>query len=289
MKGKIRKIISLALMTVMLFGCFGITGCNFESQFESDGKFKYYYDESKDGYAIVGTEPDGYGDPMYIPAYYKGKVVYTGGIQMSSYMGGLTSYSIDLGNAKKVYCPFGYAKPIFFTSSKEFYIISVKSTANYGSLNVLLDKDIILTTTYLTGECFKRVIKEFVERDQQYLLENHQHFYEYEIEDEIFKVRVFNHDVSMATLKIANTSYHFNYENAPNEGYFFINNFENGALIENTPYEPLREGYVFDGWYKEPQCINKCNFGVDTYVEQYDENGEVIFNELKLYANWKNI
>ena len=27
MKGKIRKIISLALMAVMLFGCFGITGC----------------------------------------------------------------------------------------------------------------------------------------------------------------------------------------------------------------------------------------------------------------------
>ena len=88
------------------------------------------------------------------------------------------------------------------------------------------------------------------------------------------------------TVQIANTSYIFNYENAPNEGYFFINNFENGALIENTPYEPLREGYVFDGWYKEAECINKCNFETDIYVEQYDENGELIFNELKLYAKW---
>ena len=55
--------------------------------------------------------------------------------------------------------------------------------------------------------------------------------------------------------QIANTSYQFNYEGAPNEGYFYINDFARGGKIEGTPYEPQREGYTFGGWYKEPECV----------------------------------
>lgn len=43
----------------------------------------------------------------------------------------------------------------------------------------------------------------------------------------------------------------FNYIGAPNDGYFFINDFERGGLIEDTPYEPQQEGYTFGGWYKD--------------------------------------
>ena len=286
MKGKIRKIISLALMTVMLFGCFGITGCNFESQFESDGKFKYYYDESKDGYAIVGTEPDGYGDPMYIPAYYKGKVVYSTVTSRDSYMGGPTIYAMSFGDAKTVYYPFACPTMIRFVSNKELYITANSSKTSFTTLLGFNRKDIDLKTTYLTSKRFSKVLQEIKEEDDRYFFDTKQKGYDYKIFDYYLNIKTYGYDIDMAMIKIANTSYMFNYEDAPNEGYFFINNFENGALIENTPYEPLREGYVFDGWYKEPQCINKCNFGVDTYVEQYDENGELIFNELKLYAKW---
>lgn len=26
------------------------------------------------------------------------------------------------------------------------------------------------------------------------------------------------------------------------------------------PPNPTKEGYIFDGWYKEPECVNEWNF-----------------------------
>ena len=90
-----------------------------------------------------------------------------------------------------------------------------------------------------------------------------------------------------AYVQIANTAYFFNYEEAPNEGYFFINNFEYGGLIEDTPYKPIREGYTFAGWYKESECVNKWDFEKDRlHEEKYDEEGNFVFEELGLYAKW---
>ena len=86
---------------------------------------------------------------------------------------------------------------------------------------------------------------------------------------------------------VANTSYMFNYEGEPNEGYFFINDFERGGAIEDTPYEPRREGYTFAGWYKEPECVNAWDFTKDTLpAAEYDEEGNLLFVETKLYAKW---
>ena len=86
----------------------------------------------------------------------------------------------------------------------------------------------------------------------------------------------------------ANTSYMFNYENSPNNNYFFINNFESEGLIEDTPYEPIRKGYTFVGWYKEPECENIWNFEEDRLPKfEYDSEGYITnFVETKLYAKW---
>ena len=82
----------------------------------------------------------------------------------------------------------------------------------------------------------------------------------------------------------------FNYEGSPNEDYYFINDFERGGLIENTPYEPFREGYEFCGWYKESECITKWDFTTDVLPSPtYDENGELEYVETKLYAKWNKI
>ena len=87
---------------------------------------------------------------------------------------------------------------------------------------------------------------------------------------------------------IANTSFQFNYEDSPNDDYFFINNFEYGKKINEPPYEPTREGYSFIGWYKEPNCINAWNFATDTLPsEQTDANGKTLYQETKLYAKWQ--
>lgn len=88
----------------------------------------------------------------------------------------------------------------------------------------------------------------------------------------------------------ANVSYFYNYDNAPNDNYYWIDKYEYGEKIEFIPPEPTREGYIFDGWYKESECINKWDFGVDTLPQaQYDENEEQVYQETKLYAKWIEI
>ena len=87
----------------------------------------------------------------------------------------------------------------------------------------------------------------------------------------------------------SNTTFLFNYSYSPNEDVFFIDNYEYGNLIEDTPYYPLREGYTFTGWYKEPECKNKWNFEADTLpTVEYDEEGNPTeYIETKLYAGWQ--
>lgn len=85
----------------------------------------------------------------------------------------------------------------------------------------------------------------------------------------------------------ANTAYMFNYETCPNDGYFFIDDFEYGETVENAPYEPLRDGYIFDGWYKESACVNAWDFETDTLPQAlYNEEEQEIYQETKLYAKW---
>ncbi len=55
------------------------------------------------------------------------------------------------------------------------------------------------------------------------------------------------------------------------------------------PEEPKKEGYTFDGWYKESQRINKWDFATDTtgkeIVLEPFENYDV-YEGIYLYAKW---
>lgn len=103
---------------------------------------------------------------------------------------------------------------------------------------------------------------------------------------------------------IGNVSYQYNYEEAPNDGYYWVDNYDN-ALIEYIPPEPTREGYKFDGWYKEKECINQWDSNSDKtstsyiYYEEPDEGSTEEYKnfyneyisthtyvETKLYAKW---
>jgi len=75
----------------------------------------------------------------------------------------------------------------------------------------------------------------------------------------------------------ANVAYLFNYDEAPNEGYFFVDLSEEPGKLTKPPYNPIRKGYTFGGWYTEPECINEWNF---------DESISEISAELRLYARW---
>lgn len=84
----------------------------------------------------------------------------------------------------------------------------------------------------------------------------------------------------------ANIAYFFNYEDNPNEGYFFIDLMDESGKIVKPPYDPRREGYTFSGWYKDEACTEAWDFENDTVTILFDENGNRIYEEIKLYAKW---
>ena len=107
---------------------------------------------------------------------------------------------------------------------------------------------------------------------------NHYNYY-YTIENARMHIGVRMH--------MANVSYYYNYEDAPNEDYYWIDNYTYGDKIDYIPEIPIREGYTFNGWYKDSECIYPWDFEVDKTPDAlYDEQGVEVYQETKLYAKW---
>ena len=85
----------------------------------------------------------------------------------------------------------------------------------------------------------------------------------------------------------ANIAYFFNYEENPNEGYFFVDLLEETGKLTPPPYNPHREGYTFEGWYKDAECTEAWDFANDEVKIAFDEDGNRIYEEVKLYAKWR--
>ena len=95
-----------------------------------------------------------------------------------------------------------------------------------------------------------------------------------------------NNNSPSAYLLPANVAYFFNYEENPNEGYFFIDLLEESGKLTKPPYDPKREGYTFAGWYIDAECTKEWNFETDEVIINYDEEGNRIYEEFCLYAKW---
>ena len=93
--------------------------------------------------------------------------------------------------------------------------------------------------------------------------------------------------ISHTNIRYANLSYIYNYEGAPNYGYYWIDDYGYGETIKYVPVNPERTGYVFDGWYKEAECINKWDFKLDILPDkEKDDENNWLYPEIKLYAKW---
>ncbi len=273
---KLCLILAGALMISMLSGC---RIRSIEEDFISDGDFKYYYIEDRDCYAIVGSNFQEPRENLYIPTHFRGKKVeYTKYYKVGYYFGH-TTYYLNAEDVTNLYLPYtfkvkfdnyvervyiGYPQKTFFANSEDHFAVAY-------TLQFSQEK----TIGYVTEKLFEKSEQTFSkERNCQEKIGGYVLKFRYESNTQI-------------TMQKANTSYMFNYEGSPNEGYFFINDFERGGEIEDTPYEPTREGYTFGGWYKEPECKNAWDFGADTLPEaEYDEEGVLIFKETQLYAKW---
>lgn len=89
---------------------------------------------------------------------------------------------------------------------------------------------------------------------------------------------------------MGNVSYMYNYEGAENEGYYWVDSYDN-ETIQFIPPEPQREGYTFEGWYKEKECINKWDFEVDKTKEEIPlkETSYDFYSGTYLYAKWQSV
>ena len=72
--------------------------------------------------------------------------------------------------------------------------------------------------------------------------------------------------------------YLYNFEDAQNKGVFFVDDLDIGEELEIIPEKPKREGFVFSGWYAEPECTNKVE--LNGYVKTDDA---IVY----LYAGWE--
>lgn len=97
----------------------------------------------------------------------------------------------------------------------------------------------------------------------------------------------------------ANTVFYYNYNSAQMEEMYWVDDYDE-ELITYIPNNPVREGYEFVGWYKEPECITKWDFETDIVPKkEYGGSREDYFNysdylqkeyvykETKLFAKWE--
>lgn len=72
-----------------------------------------------------------------------------------------------------------------------------------------------------------------------------------------------------------NTFFMLNFDSSENEGYYWMD-YNNGSNPYIIPSDPVREGYTFEGWYYEEECISLWN----------NEVPESESESLILYAKW---
>lgn len=90
---------------------------------------------------------------------------------------------------------------------------------------------------------------------------------------------------------LANVTYMYNYENAENDGVYWVDGYNN-SLISFIPPEPKREGYTFGGWYKEAECTTAWDFetvtigGVMTAIYWNSTKENTSPSTKYLYAKW---
>lgn len=82
--------------------------------------------------------------------------------------------------------------------------------------------------------------------------------------------------------QIANVSYLYNYNENPNDGYYWVDSY-NESVITFIPPEPQRDGFAFAGWYKEAECINKWDFSIDITGK------EIVLDSNKTYDSYEGI
>ena len=163
-----------------------------------------------------------------------------------------SSKEITITNAKKLYFPKNYS-------------------FKYSSFNFQLPDNETGITTYISESSFTNYFDSIYKNVCMNC-------------DKVFaSEKFFDEHGSIYKLEKANVAYYID------EEIYFIDDCD-GTIVNVIPPVPYKEGYEFVGWYKDINGIDKWDFENDTISKkEYDEEGNYIFNETKIYSKWKKI
>lgn len=217
-----KKLIGIAVAALMLFGIFGLSGCNKHKVYE-DGYFQYvvlgensiYLGEDSKAIAIVGfTKLGKEQEVIDLPRIIDGKPVIMVGTRIVGFDNSNRFYSEKL---KKIYIHDNIQQIVYFEGQEV--------DAMLCSLNIDLFRE---TTDYKPLTFFKNI-------------------YVYESVNQ-------NNNLLSANIIFLN-----NYSAEVNGGYYRLDNIVPGEKISKPP-NPERTGYEFVGWFTESSCINAWDF-----------------------------
>lgn len=260
-----KRLVSIILMFAVVF-CVGtsLVGCKNETQIETYGDFIYsveYYDAN--GKRVIKGEGVSSGIMIRgLSEAGKGKSI----VVVPEYI-----------NSRKV-VQLGYEK--FW--SREGVWKSDNLNKIYLTHSVIITKSIFENCNNLEKIIFLAHDKdEYIKRGEKSVFLTSYYYSNEEYTTKFFKYN------DGCWYYFSNVSFRYNYENEPNDGYYWIDDYSYGDKIEYVPEPPTRAGYIFAGWYKEFECINEWDFETDTLPQaQYTEDNEEIYQETKLYAKW---
>lgn len=290
---KLNKKLTLIITMALLCIVFG--GCSTKGSVEKikTDELIYMYENKTNTYSLVGKEETNL-DCWYISPYYnKNEIQYFGKVINYSWQDSVL-WIPSLEKINSLYLPYcmtvssdvanhKYRDREMKTIPQRITLINNAQEFNFALqlfrfTNIEKYQD---ETDYIREFYFTPIAYDYHKKELLKFTDWNEHW---EVDNEMF----FSSEQFGERIKIckANTSFMFNYDNSPNDGYFFIDDYDYGATINATPYLPIRLGYLFEGWYKEPECINAWNFEEDSLPMARYQNGEKLYQETKLYAKW---
>ena len=268
MKKLISGILAIAMLTCVTIG---LSGCSLVEDYLPEYETEYFRyavrtnkDGTKEGYLIGFTELGAEQEYLILPNEIEGVPIVDCGY-MRNY-GLMNTEYVGEGNYRSdqlvaLYIPFE---------------IKGKEWSEYFLRN-LREKRIV---QWKTGRIVAIACDEVVCGFRQY---------KYLVANKAFLGTTHYNNI------LANISYMYNYEEAPDDGYYWVDSYAE-STVEFIPPEPTREGYSFGGWYKEAECVNKWDFETDKtgkelpikmhIVKQGKEQQYSESDGVHLYAKW---
>ena len=253
-----RRVKAIAMIMLAIILCFGLVACvgEYYPEYES-GYFKYVVKTEKDGTKkayILGLTESGLEQTVLIyPEEIDGISVYGIGYDRPIASGHEAVGEFRSTNLKKIYFPNMLKETTISNVGISFYngrvIIWNLSEDNVSNRVHGGNAGAVFGYNYIINESW---VKDYFPRF------------------------------------IANVSYLYNYEEAPNENYYWVDSYDQ-SIITFIPPEPQRDGYTFDGWYKEAECINKWDFEIDETGKEIMLDTNKVYDSyegLYLYAKW---